>query len=227
MLIQVKIMKTSKALSLLLSLAIAVFFFSASLAVPMLCRPYYYSQARSLNLPEQTGFDEETIFKAYDDVMDYLIFNAEFSTGPLKWSESGKNHFEDCKRLFRLDFVLAAVSAAVIMTLVILKRREHASFYRFAGRSPAFWSALGLTIIFGIFGVWAAFDFNSLFTAFHKVFFPGKTNWIFDWRTDEIILILPEAFWARTGALVLGLCLGGSITTAFIYEKTTSPARQS
>jgi len=45
-------------------------------------------------------------------------------------------------------------------------------------------------------------DFTSLFTAFHTAFFPGKTNWIFDWRTDEIILILPEQFWARTAALV-------------------------
>ncbi len=212
-------MKTSKTLSLLLSFAVAVFFFSSALAVPMLFRPYYYSQARSLGLSENTGFDENTIFEAYDDVMDFLIKDAEFSTGKLKWSESGKSHFEDCKRLFWFDFLLAGASSAVILLLLGLRLKKRVFFYRFLGRSPAFWSALGLTILFVILGIWAALDFDSLFTAFHKVFFPGKTNWIFDWRTDEIILILPEEFWARTGALVLGLTLGGSIITAIISEK--------
>ena len=50
-------------------------------------------------------------------------------------------------------------------------------------------------------------DFDGLFTAFHHLFFPGKENWIFDYRTDEIILILPEEFWLRTAALVAELTL--------------------
>ncbi len=218
-------MKTSKALSLLLSFAVAVFYFSTALAVPMLFRPYYYSQARSLDIPENTGLDESTVFEAYDKVMDFLIKDAEFSTGKLKWSESGKSHFEDCKRLFRLDFLLSGTSFSVIFILLALRLKKRASFYRFFGRSPAFWSAFGLTILFGVLGIWAISDFDALFTAFHKVFFPGKTNWIFDWRTDEIILILPEEFWARTGALVLGLTLGSSIITAVISEKIKAPAR--
>lgn len=207
-------MKPSKLLSILLSLALALFFLSAAIAVPILCRPFYYHQIHALSLPETTGWSEETIRGAYDDVMDYLVFGAPFGTGALRWSESGQAHFADCRTLFRLDFVLLGVSAAVLAVLAVLYRRGKLAFHRFCGRSPAFWAAAGLSAVFLLVAVWAVIDFTSLFTAFHHVFFPGKTNWVFDWRTDEIILILPEAFWARTGALVLALCLGGLWLTA-------------
>lgn len=207
-------MRPSKALSLLLSLCLVLFWLSAAVAVPILCRPFYYAQIRSLSLPERTGWDEQTIRDAYDDVMDYLVSDAPFGTGALRWSEDGKAHFADCKVLFQQDFVLLGGSAAALTLLALLHRRRLIRFHRFAGRGPAFWAALGLTVLLVLAAVWALADFNSLFTAFHRIFFPGKTNWVFDWRTDEIILILPEAFWARTGALVLGLSLGGLWLTA-------------
>ena len=146
--------------------------------------------------------------------MDYLVFGAPFGTGELRWSESGQAHFADCRTLFRLDFVLLGVSAAVLAMLAVLYRRGKIAFHRFCGRSPAFWAAAGLSAVFLLAALWAVIDFTSLFTAFHHMFFPGKTNWVFDWRTDEIILILPEIFWAKTGALVLALCLGGLWLTA-------------
>lgn len=207
-------MRPSKPLSILLSLALALFFLSAAIAVPILCRPFYYHQIDALDLPGQTGWREQTIRGAYDEVMDYLVCGAPFGTGELRWSESGQAHFADCRTLFRLDFVLLGVSAAVLAVLAVLYRRGRIAFHRFCGRSPAFWAAAGLSAVFLLAAIWAVIDFTSLFTAFHHAFFPGKTNWVFDWRTDEIILILPEIFWAKTGALVLGLCLGGLWLTA-------------
>ena len=73
-------------------------------------------------------------------------------------------------------------------------------------------------VVYLITAIWAFCDFNSMFTVFHQVFFPGKTNWVFDARLDEIILILPEAFWARTGALVLLLSFGGLCLAALVGE---------
>ncbi len=207
-------MKPSKALSLLLSLCLALFWLTAAVSVPILCRPFYYAQADALELSAQTGLDQQTIREAYDDVMDYLVWDEPFGTGALKWSESGKAHFQDCKALFQLNFVLLGFSAALLVLLAVLRRAGRPAFHRFLGRSPAFWAAAGLTSLFLLAAIWALLDFDSLFTAFHHIFFPGKTNWVFDWRTDEIILILPEAFWARTGALVLGISLGGAWLTA-------------
>lgn len=209
-------MKPSRTLSVLLAAALAVFFLSAAIAFPILCRPFYYVQIDALDLPAQTGWDETTIRTAYDEVMDYLVYGADFGMGTLRWSADGQAHFADCRVLFRLDFVLLGISAVVLAALAVLYRCRKITFRRLCGRSPAFWAAAGLTAVFLFAAVWAVIDFNSLFTAFHHVFFPGKTNWVFDWRTDEIILILPEAFWARTGVLVLLLCLGGLWITALV-----------
>ena len=111
-------MRPSKPLSILLSLALALFFLSVAIAVPILCRPFYYRQIDALDLPEATGWSEQTIRGAYDEVMDYLVCGAPFGTGELRWSESGQAHFADCRTLFRLDFVLLGVSAAVLAVLV-------------------------------------------------------------------------------------------------------------
>ena len=46
-------------------------------------------------------------------------------------------------------------------------------------------------------------DFQRAFVVFHTLFFPGKTNWLFDWRTDPIILFLPEAFFRNCALLIL------------------------
>jgi len=39
---------------------------------------------------------------------------------------------------------------------------------------------------------------------FHSIFFPGKTNWLFDWRTDPIILVLPQDFFMHCAMLIGG-----------------------
>ncbi len=211
-------MKPSKSLSILLSVVLAVFFLSAAIAFPILCRPFYYQQIHLLQLTERTGWSEQTIREAYDEVMDYLVFDAPFGTGDLAWSEDGQAHFADCKILFQQDFVLLGGSAAALVLLALLGRRCGLRFYRFRGLGPAFWSAAAMGVVYLITAIWAFCDFNSMFTVFHQVFFPGKTNWVFDARLDEIILILPEAFWARTGALVLLLSFGGLCLAALVGE---------
>ena len=93
-------------LSIILSIILALFILSVSIACPILIRPIFYVQVESLHLPEISGFSAETIMEAYDDVMDYCTGGGEhagktFSTGTLAWSEEGKGHFDDVERLFR------------------------------------------------------------------------------------------------------------------------------
>ena len=75
------------------------------------------------------------------------------------------------------------------------------------GRGPGFWAASGLGAVFLTVGGLAALDFDRAFTIFHALFFPGKDNWIFDWRTDPIILFLPQAFFRNCALLILALLL--------------------
>lgn len=206
----------SKVLSVLTSVVVALFLLSGAIAVPILFRPFYYLQINALSLPAKTGFSPQVIRGAFDQVMDYLVKGMAFGTGELKWSYSGMSHFADCRVLFRLDFVILALSAALLLLLLLLVRAGRVRLHRFLGKGPCFWAVIGMAALLLVLGIWAVADFEGFFTAFHTVFFPGKTNWVFDWQTDEIILILPEEFWARAAALVAALAFGGGILLAVL-----------
>lgn len=96
-------MKTSKTLAALMSLAIALALLTGAIAAPILCRPFYYAHIGPLGLEERTGLTRDEIKTAYDEMLDYCLGGEEFSTGVLKWSDSGKSHFTDVRFLFRLD----------------------------------------------------------------------------------------------------------------------------
>ena len=184
-------MKSSKLLSVLTALAAALLVLSGSIAVPILCRPFYYAHIEALSLPEYTGLSVDQIKQAFDEMLDFCLgLRPDFSVGVLPWSESGRDHFVDVRVLFQLDLVILVLSAAPA---------------RLLGRGPGFWGAAGLAAVFLVVGALAATDFNRAFVIFHTLFFPGKTNWIFDWRTDPIILLLPETFFRNCAILILVL----------------------
>lgn len=196
----------SKAFTVVLILLLALFAVSASVAAPILCRPFYYAHIEALDMPEKTGWTHEQIREAFDDVMDFLLKDEEFGTGVLKWSESGMSHFADCKGLFRLDLTLFGVSGALLLAAWLALRAKKESPARIAGRGPSFWAGLLIIVLFGGFGLFAASDFDRAFTVFHQIFFPGKSNWVFDPRQDQIILVMPEEFF-RDCAILIGALL--------------------
>lgn len=200
--------KQSKLLSLFLAAATACLVLSASIAAPILCRPFYYAQIGPLGLEEYTGLTREQICQAYDETLDYCTgLTKEFSTGVLPWSESGRSHFADVRVLFLLDLAVLGVSAAALLCDLFLRSRRKLQPYRFLGRGPGFWAAAGLGGVFAVIGLLAASDFDRAFVIFHALFFPGKDNWIFDWRTDAVILILPEEFFRNCAILIVSLLL--------------------
>ena len=202
-------MKTNKLYTLLMTLLTALTLLSASIALPILCRPFYYLHIGPLELEEKTGLTEAQIRTAYDEMMDFCLGGGEFSTGELAWSESGKHHFEDVRALFLLDLRILAVCAPLLLLFPILARRNGWTAARPLGRGPSFWAGAGLAGSFLLVGGLAALDFDRAFTLFHTLFFPGKTNWIFDWRVDEIILILPQTFFRNCAILILATMVAG------------------
>lgn len=200
--------KQSKALSVFLSVAVALLILSSSVAVPILCRPFYYAHIDAMGLEEYTGLDEVYIREAFDEMMDFCTGKSdEFSTGILRWSESGRDHFVDVRKLFLLDLWLLGISGALLVGDLIFRSRRKLQPYRFLGRGPGFWAAAGLGGLFTVVGVLAAVDFDRAFVVFHTLFFPGKDNWIFDWRADPIILLLPQDFFRNCAILIVALLL--------------------
>lgn len=196
----------NKILKIVQSFFLAIFMVSFAIAFVIVFRPYYYWNISLLDLEERTGYTYEQITEAYDDVMDYLVFGDEFKTGELKYSEEGKSHFEDCKKLFTLDFVCLFVSTTALFVLYILNKYNVINL-KYKKFSPGIYATIGVGSVFLILGIWGVVNFNSLFTVFHKVFFPGKDNWIFDYRTDQIINILPTQLWANFCILIVAILL--------------------
>ncbi len=204
-------MKTSKLLAVVLAILAALTLMTAAIAAPILCRPFYYAHIGPLELEEFTGLTREEIKTAYDQMLDYCLGAEEFSTGVLPWSEEGKSHFTDVRKLFLLDlWVLAGCAAALIIAAVIarcVKRRPG----RLLGRGFPFWAGAGLGGAFLLIGGLAALDFDRAFVVFHTLFFPGKDNWIFDPRQDAIITILPQQFFMNCAILILTILVVGCI----------------
>ena len=134
-------------------------------------------------------------------MMDFCIgLTDTFSVGDLAWSEVGKAHFEDVRKLFVLDLWVLAVSVVLLAVLTWLRRKKND---RLLGHIPGFWGAVGLGGAFLVIGGLAALDFERAFEVFHQLFFPGKDNWLFDGRVDPVIYILPEEFFRNCAILIL------------------------
>lgn len=206
-----------KLISILLILALALFAISAGIAAPILSRAFYVAHVHALDLPRETGWSEETILEAYDDVMRFCLHGGDFSTGSLAWTETGRTHFADVGVLFRLDLRILACSAAALAVLLLIARRIRPA--RLLGRGPSFWAGWGVLALFAGIGAWGAADFDRAFTVFHHIFFPGKTNWLFDPDLDEIILILPEVFFRNCAILAIGVIAALCIVYILVGKK--------
>ena len=72
-------------------------------------------------------------------------------------------------------------------------------------------AVLDAVTLFGALGYVVAKDFQSAFTTFHKIFFPGKENWIFNPLEDPIILFMPQEFFMDCAILICASILVISI----------------
>ena len=66
-------------------------------------------------------------------------------------------------------------------------------------------------------GCLSALDFDRAFVIFHSIFFPGKTNWVFDWYADPIIRVLPQEFFMDC-AILIGVGLIAMAVGILVWE---------
>ena len=200
--------RPSRAYGILLTIVLIFSILSASIAVPLLWRGFYYNHIDSLSLDERSGYSKAEIREAYDEMMDYCLGKSDnFGTGVMPWSEEGKAHFADCAGLFKLDLGILAVNAVLLVVFIILRIRGIGLKPLFK-RGPFFWSGVILAGTFGVIAGICASNFYRAFTTFHHIFFPGKDNWVFDPDTDAIINVLPEEFFIHCAILIVGIMLG-------------------
>lgn len=190
-------------LTALFIFAVLILIITFSISLPIYCRFFYYAHINALDIPSITGYDYNTIKDSYDQVLNYLTLpNVKFSAGVFNYSQEGASHFADCKALFNLNLIALIISATIVTALTILNKKRIVKIYNVLGFSPAFYSAVLIFVAVGILGAIIAIDFNSAFTVFHHLFFPGKDNWTFHPAYDEIILALPQQFFLNCAILI-------------------------
>jgi len=197
----------NKVLSVIFAISVVILTITVSIGLPIYIRPFYYAHIPSIQQEFREELDvdvpREVIVEAYDDVLDFLVLEGrEFATGELEFSEEGKGHFEDCKVLFDLNRNALIISLFIVAVLIILDRRGVIELWEPFGFSITFFAAIGTLALFLILALVVAQDFSAAFTVFHKIFFPGKDNWMFNPYTDPIILFMPQRFFMHCAILI-------------------------
>ena len=206
-----------RLLAVLCAVCLCLFLLTVSIGLPIYIRPFYYAHIDACNLEAISGYSEQEILDAYNEVLDYLTLpGREFGTGVMPYSEEGKAHFADCKGLFDLNAAIMLGSGLILLVLVAMRKKWGP--YRLGKHSAYLWAAVLSVTAPIMIGALAALDFDRAFVVFHSIFFPGKTNWIFDWHADQIIRVLPQEFF-RNCAILIG---GGLLSMAvgiLVWEK--------
>lgn len=204
-------------LSVIFTVAVMVLTITISIGLPIYVRPFYYAHVDALALDEEWGLDREYIIEAYDEVLDFLTLEGrEFGTGILPHSEAGEGHFEDCKVLFDLNRNALIISLVVLAILLVLNKLEIIKLAKPRGYSLSFYAGISTLVLFATLALLVAPNFSLAFTIFHKIFFPGKENWLFDPYTDPIILFMPQQFFMNCAMLICASILLISATLIVI-----------
>ncbi|KNG79681.1 TIGR01906 family membrane protein [Mycoplasma sp. HU2014] len=164
-------------------------------------RPFYYWQIKSLDIEKTSHYDYSTIKTAYDSIMNYLSLFGSYSVGTLKSSVEGRAHFYDVKILFVICISIFLISLIGVISISIFKFKHKNSFKTKFNQS--FYASIFIVVFAIIIAVFTFANFDKSFEIFHKIFFIGKNNWIFNSNNDQIINILPEEFFRNCAIFIL------------------------
>lgn len=173
----------------------------------------YYKEQLKAGVPEYAGFSQADLLELDERIASYLftpmnadsaIDNREMSVrgemcAPL--NERERAHLRDCRRLLsptgRVALYLTLLGAGAALVFVG-KRRVGAA-----------WIAAAVIFVpLAALALWAALDFDSAFTCFHKILFSNDL-WLLDPQTDLLIRICPASMFASMGLRIAARCVIG------------------
>jgi integral membrane protein (TIGR01906 family) len=176
-----------------------------------------------------TGFSHDELRTATGSILaDLVVGPPDFDVairGVPVLNERERAHMRDVRSVFAGFALLALVAGIGLIGAVAGARRlGHAE----RAWSAVRWGARGLAVGVVVAGVVAYFAFDTLFEAFHRVFFPGGT-YTFDPTTDRLVQLFPDAFWSETtmavGAVILVLTILVSRFAGRRSRSATEPSR--
>ena len=151
-------------------------------------RPLYQFVLKRENLGANVGLSNEVVLKNYDLLMRYMNnpFKSELDLPDFPFSPSGVQHMEEVRVLFVFAIIMFLISTVLAVCFFFKLKKEH-----------SFWKLINLSkismLVPVVLGSMSIFMFDQFFVWFHELFF-NNDYWIFDARTDPIILVLPESY---------------------------------
>lgn len=180
-----------------LAIMLMIFIISFAVVFTVFFKPLYYFDINYLNIDQISGLDAETIKENYRILINYqsIFYQGTLNLPDFVMSDSGRIHFEEVKRIFEATQVMMVISGliSIPMTIKKIKEKEY-RFLRLTG--------LITIIVPTVLGFLAALDFERAFVLFHQIVFRND-YWIFDYRTDPVITILPETFFMHCFMLIV------------------------
>ena len=184
-------------------------------------RALYYLNISWNDLPASSGYNAVVIRENYDALIDYCC---PFFTGPLVFpslpsSASAISHFAEVKNIFNIIYIAGVIGLIATVTTFIIKHREGSFLYL---RTCAICAAV-LPVFVSVFSL---ISFDTLFIVFHKLTF-NNDDWIFDPKTDPIIDMLPESFFAQCAILIALVMFIGAGLAYLFYRRRLKAYRAS
>ena len=153
--------------------------------------------SRYFELDVVTGLDHATLLYNYRRIIHYTnwpwITTLYMPNFPM--SETGEFHFWEVKVIFG---VLQIISIFFISWIILSIRRNWFLLKYFNAAANL------IFVIFSLLLILMLIDFDFLFYWFHRAFF-NNDYWIFDHRSDPIILALPAELFMIKGFIITGL----------------------
>ncbi len=197
--------RTSPGIPARIGLFLATVLVIIALAMlPLLTPRFLHLALDAAGSAERLGLTSEQTHALSDASVRQLVlgpgdFDISGPDGQPFYDADERSHLGDARLLFGIFFVAGGV--ALIGLAYALVRRP--------AQRTATWTVIrraGLTtaVVVVLLGLISLIAFDSLFTLFHRLFFPGG-NWAFDPATQHLVQLYPVRFWQIVAAAFGGL----------------------
>jgi integral membrane protein (TIGR01906 family) len=170
------------------------------------------------------GVDRATAQQLSDRSVEELVAGPATSAfegpdGRPFYDAAERGHLAEARMLLWLCLAAGAVSAILLVLLVARSP---------GGRRAPLWRAISLagattasTVV--VLAVLSLVAFETLFTLFHQLFFPGG-GWAFDPARQRLVLLFPLGFWQIAAAALGALLLILGAATWWLGRRMTARA---
>ena len=170
------------------SIVLALFLLSTAITFVIFFEPLFRGVILLFGLEQYSGISTAKLMENYHVLISYLTrpWIKELVMPDFPSTPQGLFHFEEVKRLFMINFVIAVISTIVSFVGIKGFKKERKLFLLLTPLKGILYATL-------LFVVCLVSFFDVIFVKFHELFFHNSA-WIFDPKLDPIIEVLPEEF---------------------------------